>query len=231
MIAHNGEINTVRGNINWMRARESQLASELFGDDLRKVLPVVQAGGSDSATLRQRARAARARRPLAAARDDDDDPRGDGRPRRSPARAARVLRLPPVPDGGLGRPGGGVVHRRPRDRLDARPQRPPARALARDARRLGRARLRGRRARHPGGEHPPQGPAPAGQALPRRSRAGTDRPGRRGQARDRHPAAVRRVVRPRGRAARRPAAAACRTRCRPSRCASGRSPSATRSRT
>ena len=51
MIAHNGEINTVRGNVNWMRARESQLASELFGDDLRKVLPVVQAGGSDSATL------------------------------------------------------------------------------------------------------------------------------------------------------------------------------------
>ena len=34
MIAHNGEINTLRGNINWMRARESQLASELFGDDL-----------------------------------------------------------------------------------------------------------------------------------------------------------------------------------------------------
>src|SRR5436309_4760321 len=34
MIAHNGEINTLRGNVNWMRARESQLASELFGDDL-----------------------------------------------------------------------------------------------------------------------------------------------------------------------------------------------------
>ena len=51
MIAHNGEINTVRGNVNWMRARESQLASELFGDDLHKVLPVVQPGGSDSATL------------------------------------------------------------------------------------------------------------------------------------------------------------------------------------
>ncbi|MDA0174012.1 glutamate synthase large subunit [Solirubrobacter taibaiensis] len=51
MIAHNGEINTVRGNINWMRARESQLASELFGEDLHKVLPVVRAGGSDSATF------------------------------------------------------------------------------------------------------------------------------------------------------------------------------------
>jgi glutamate synthase domain-containing protein 2/glutamate synthase domain-containing protein 1/glutamate synthase domain-containing protein 3 len=51
MLAHNGEINTLRGNVNWVRARESQLASELFGDDLKKVMPVVQAGGSDSATL------------------------------------------------------------------------------------------------------------------------------------------------------------------------------------
>src|SRR5689334_21669702 len=51
MIAHNGEINTLRGNINWMRARESQLASHLFGEDLHKVLPVVRPGGSDSATF------------------------------------------------------------------------------------------------------------------------------------------------------------------------------------
>src|SRR5213075_413594 len=51
MIAHNGEINTLRGNVNWMRARESQLASELFGDDLKKVLPVIRPGGSDTATF------------------------------------------------------------------------------------------------------------------------------------------------------------------------------------
>ncbi|MDQ2894344.1 MAG: glutamate synthase large subunit [Actinomycetota bacterium] len=51
MIAHNGEVNTLRGNVNWMRARESQLASELFGDDLQKVLPVVRDGGSDSAVF------------------------------------------------------------------------------------------------------------------------------------------------------------------------------------
>jgi glutamate synthase domain-containing protein 2/glutamate synthase domain-containing protein 1/glutamate synthase domain-containing protein 3 len=47
--AHNGEINTLRGNINWMHARESMLASDLFGDDLRKILPVIQEDGSDSA--------------------------------------------------------------------------------------------------------------------------------------------------------------------------------------
>jgi glutamate synthase (NADPH) large chain len=51
LIAHNGEINTLRGNVNWMSARESQLTSELFGDDLAKVLPVVRPGGSDSATF------------------------------------------------------------------------------------------------------------------------------------------------------------------------------------
>jgi glutamate synthase domain-containing protein 2/glutamate synthase domain-containing protein 1/glutamate synthase domain-containing protein 3 len=51
VIAHNGEINTLMGNVNWMRARESQLASELFGEDLQKVMPIVRPGGSDSATF------------------------------------------------------------------------------------------------------------------------------------------------------------------------------------
>ncbi len=51
MVAHNGEINTLRGNVNWMRARESQLASALFGDDIAKVLPVVRHGGSDTAVF------------------------------------------------------------------------------------------------------------------------------------------------------------------------------------
>ncbi len=50
-IAHNGEINTLRGNVNWMAARESQLQSDLFGDDLKKVTPVVVPFGSDSATF------------------------------------------------------------------------------------------------------------------------------------------------------------------------------------
>src|SRR5689334_21183031 len=50
-IAHNGEINTLRGNINWMRARQGLLESELLGDDLKKVLPVIREGGSDTATF------------------------------------------------------------------------------------------------------------------------------------------------------------------------------------
>src|SRR5499426_3052885 len=50
-IAHNGEINTLRGNINWMKAREALCRSQALGDDLRKVLPVTRDGLSDSATF------------------------------------------------------------------------------------------------------------------------------------------------------------------------------------
>jgi len=48
-LIHNGEINTIRGNVNWMYARQSTLKSKLFGDDVRKVLPVINQDGSDSA--------------------------------------------------------------------------------------------------------------------------------------------------------------------------------------
>ena len=51
MLAHNGEINTLRGNRNWMRARELQLASPLFGDDIEKIHPLLRDDISDSASL------------------------------------------------------------------------------------------------------------------------------------------------------------------------------------
>lgn len=47
-LIHNGEINTLRGNENWMHARQAMLASELFGDDLPKIFPIIQPDGSDS---------------------------------------------------------------------------------------------------------------------------------------------------------------------------------------
>jgi glutamate synthase (NADPH) large chain len=50
-IAHNGEINTLRGNINWMHAREALCESALLGDDLKKLFPIIIEGGSDSATF------------------------------------------------------------------------------------------------------------------------------------------------------------------------------------
>ncbi|SDB89989.1 glutamate synthase (NADPH) large subunit [Pelagirhabdus alkalitolerans] len=50
-LIHNGEINTLRGNVNWMRAREKQFLSDVFGDDLNKILPILNDSGSDSSVL------------------------------------------------------------------------------------------------------------------------------------------------------------------------------------
>jgi len=50
-ISHNGEINTLRGNINWMKARERQFKSEFYGEDVKDILPVLNEAGSDSAIL------------------------------------------------------------------------------------------------------------------------------------------------------------------------------------
>ena len=48
-IAHNGEINTLRGNVSWMRARQSMLRSDVWGPDIRKLFPIIHEDGSDSA--------------------------------------------------------------------------------------------------------------------------------------------------------------------------------------
>jgi glutamate synthase (NADPH) large chain len=48
-VAHNGEINTLRGNINWMKAREALLRSDVLGHDLNRILPIIREGGSDTA--------------------------------------------------------------------------------------------------------------------------------------------------------------------------------------
>ncbi|MFV0593637.1 MAG: glutamate synthase large subunit [Draconibacterium sp.] len=51
IVAHNGEINTVKGNRLWMQAREALMKSEVFGEDLQKLLPVIEPGKSDSASF------------------------------------------------------------------------------------------------------------------------------------------------------------------------------------
>ena len=51
MVAHNGEINTVKGNFNWMRAREGVMKSPVLGDDLKKLYPISFEGQSDTATF------------------------------------------------------------------------------------------------------------------------------------------------------------------------------------
>jgi glutamate synthase (ferredoxin) len=51
LLVHNGEINTIRGNVNWVKAREAMLKSKVFGESLQKALPVINEDGSDSAML------------------------------------------------------------------------------------------------------------------------------------------------------------------------------------
>ena len=166
-VAHNGEINTLRGNINWMRAREGSAAlaavrrrseEDPAGDPRRR-----QRHGD----LRQRPRAARHVRPIAAARDPDDDSRAVVGPRDDDAGRQGVLRVPLVADGAVGRTGVDRVHRRPRDRRRARSQRPAPVALLRDEGRSRDHGVRSRRARHPGRRRPAEGAPASRPAVPR----------------------------------------------------------------
>ncbi len=50
-IIHNGEINTIRGNVNWIKAREKMFETDVFGEDIKKIYPVINEDGSDSAML------------------------------------------------------------------------------------------------------------------------------------------------------------------------------------
>ena len=98
--------------------------------------------------VRQRARVPGDERPVAAPRHPHDDPRAVAEPRVDEPGAARLLRVPLLADGALGRPRVDRLHRRHRDRRRAGPQWAPALALLRHQGRHGRHGLRGRRARH-----------------------------------------------------------------------------------
>ena len=170
--AHNGEINTLRGNINWMRAREALCRSDLFGDDLQKLFPLIREGQSDTATFdnvleflvltgRPLAHAVLMMIPEPWSNHEVDEPR-----------AAGFLPLPRLAHGALGRAGVDRLHGRHVDRRRARPQRPAAVALLRDEGRHSDHGVRGRRAGRAARERPGQGaPAPRPH-LPGRHRAG-----------------------------------------------------------
>ena len=125
-IAHNGEINTVTGNENWMRAREALIKTDVFGsdDDVEKLFPICTPGASDTARFDEALELLHLGGRSLAARGADDDPRGVGAQRVDGPRAAGVLRVPRVADGAVGRPGVDDVHRRHHRRRGARPQRP-----------------------------------------------------------------------------------------------------------
>ena len=158
-IAHNGEINTVMGNRNWMRAREALLASDLIPGDLDRLFPICTPGASDSASFdevlellhlggRSLPHSVLMMIPEAWENHTEMD-----------AERRAVLRVPLGADGAVGRPRLRRLHRRLPDRRGPRPQRPAPVALLGDRRRARRARLRGRRARPRPRHHRPQGPA------------------------------------------------------------------------
>ena len=151
-IAHNGEINTVRGNVNWMNARRRTMESTLLGADLDKMWPLIPHGQSDTACLDNALELLLAGGySLAHAMMMLIPEAWAGNPLMD-AEAPRLLRIPRRADGAVGRPGRDRLHRRPPDRRDARPQRPAPGALPRHRRRPRRHGLGSRRAADPGGE-------------------------------------------------------------------------------
>ena len=162
MIAHNGEINTLRGNVNWMAARQASVHSELYGKDISRLWPISYEGQSDTACFDNALEflvqggyslphAVMMMIPEAWA----------GNPLMDET-APRLLRISRRPDGAVGRPRRDRLYRRPPDRRHARPQRAASGALSRhqgrphrDGVRNGRAEdSRGRRSSPSGGCSP-----------------------------------------------------------------------------
>jgi glutamate synthase (ferredoxin) len=105
MIAHNGEINTLRGNINWMRAREALFASDLYEPgDVEKLLPIHPRGPQRHACLDNAVELLVKSGFGPGALDDDADPRGVGNHETMSQAKKGLLRLPQLPDGAVGRP-------------------------------------------------------------------------------------------------------------------------------
>ena len=122
-IAHNGEINTVQGNRNWMRAREAMLASDLL-PGLERAFPICTPGASDTARFDEVLELLHlGGRPLPHAMLMMIPEAWENHATMD-ADAARLLPLPRLADGAVGRPGQRRVHRRHGDRRGARPQRP-----------------------------------------------------------------------------------------------------------
>ena len=111
-MSHNGEINTLRGNKNWMRAREGSARSELFGEQLQKLFPVVEPHCSDSGTFDNVLEFLLMNGPYAAGSDHDDGSRGVAEARDDAGREASVLRVLFLFDGALGWSGFDCVYRR-----------------------------------------------------------------------------------------------------------------------
>jgi glutamate synthase domain-containing protein 1 len=76
MLAHNGEINTLKGNINWMKSHEIRLSSAYFGEMAEDIKPIIAGGRVGQCRARRRVRGSGARRPQRADGQDDAGARG-----------------------------------------------------------------------------------------------------------------------------------------------------------
>ena len=199
LIAHNGEINTIRGNRNWMRAREAQLAADVLGTDaagrgIERLLPILDDTVSDSASfdacleLLHLGGRSLPHAVLMMIPEPWENNFAHGPGRREFYRFHASLMEPW--DG----PGADRVHRRHRYRRGAGPQRAAARPVLGDRRRPGRAGQRGRRAGHRPGPGGAQGQAAAGPHLPGRHRGRPDHRGRGSQGEAGGRAPVRRLA-------------------------------------
>jgi glutamate synthase (NADPH/NADH) large chain len=105
-MAHNGEINTIRGNVSWMNARQSVLDSPLYGEEIRQAVPGHYAGRQRLGFAGQRGRVSLPVGPFPAPRDGHADSRGLVRQPGHGRGEARLLRVPRLADGTVGRAGG-----------------------------------------------------------------------------------------------------------------------------
>ncbi len=180
-VAHNGEINTVRGNRNRMHAREAMLASAKIPGDLTRLSPICTPEASDSASFdevlellhlggRSLPHAVLMMIPEAWENNTTMDARRTG-----------VLAVPCLTDGAVGRTGLRHLHRWHPRRSGVGPQRITARTLVAHPRRPHHPRQRERRARRAVGADRRQGPAAAGKDAPRRHRRRPHRRRRRDQ--------------------------------------------------
>ncbi len=186
MIAHNGEINTLRGNAQPPCGPASRtMASPAFGDDLSDLFPILEPGGSDSACFDNAHGTAGPRRPELPHAMMMMIPEAFGPQYHIIDRQAGVLRVPRRDHGAVGRPGGDGLHRRPPGRRHAGPQRPAALPLRGDHRRPGGPGQRGGRDRVPARADPAERPSSAGPHVPGRYRRGPDRRRQRDQGQDR----------------------------------------------
>jgi glutamate synthase (NADPH) large chain len=171
MIAHNGEINTLRGNVNWMAARQASVSSDLFGDDINKLWPISYEGQSDTACFDNALEfLVQGGYPLAHAMMMMIPEAWAGNPLMDEER--RAFYEYNAADGAVGRPGGDRLHQRPPDRRHPRPQRLAPGALFRHPRRPHHHGLGDGRPAHCGEGHRDEVAPAAGQDAAGRSRPG-----------------------------------------------------------